>query len=172
MAVPVKRHGYRGMPQQLLDELRVDAAREQQSSTRVPKIVQRHRWQPGGHQQGLEAATVHHVPPRGCSLAKGEYEPVVFPEATQLQPVLVLALTVASEGLYSLFGEHNGSSLANLRGGEARSFLRAGKGAGDAHSAPLKVNVLPSQPQKLAYPQTRRYRHNVEGFEGLLASGG
>ena len=39
MRVAVERHGYGGVPEEVLDQFRVDAASQKQGSARVPEIV-------------------------------------------------------------------------------------------------------------------------------------
>ncbi len=56
MRVAVQGHADRGVPEQVLDELRVRAAREQERGRRVPQVMPAYVRQTGTLQQGLEVA--------------------------------------------------------------------------------------------------------------------
>ncbi len=68
---------------------------------------------------------------------------------------------MASEGFYCLFGKRDRTTLAVLGRGETGAIDCPGKGTGDAYGSRLKVNVFPSQPEKLTYAQPRRHRHST-----------
>jgi hypothetical protein len=52
--VAVEGHGYRGVPEKMLYEFRVDAAPQKQSSARVTKIVPADRGRPARLSSGLK----------------------------------------------------------------------------------------------------------------------
>jgi hypothetical protein len=79
--VAVKGHGYRGVPEKVLYEFRVDAAPQKEGSAGVPEVVEAHGvGETGLLEEGLEVAAVEVVAVDGRADLRGEDQPVVLPE--------------------------------------------------------------------------------------------
>jgi hypothetical protein len=74
--VAVQGHADRGVPEQVLDQLRVSTAREQESSARVPEIVPAYIGHTSTPEQLLEVPVHDVLGAQGSTLARSENEPV------------------------------------------------------------------------------------------------
>jgi hypothetical protein len=75
MRVAIEGHGYRGVPKKMLDQFRVDAAPQKQSSAGVPEIVPADRREARVLEQRLEVAVDYVLGVHRGALARGENEP-------------------------------------------------------------------------------------------------
>src|SRR5918998_1572340 len=116
VAVDVEGEAYVGMPEEVLDELGVDALAQQEGGARVPEVVEAGPCgQAGALQGGLERAgevtTGERRPDRGT-----EDEAVVLPELDVPHPLLQLSPAMLLERRDSPPGEPHLPALAALRG--------------------------------------------------------
>ena len=115
MRVAVQGHADRGMPEQVLNQLRVGTTREQESSARVPQIVPAYLRQSRPPKQRLEVAVDDVLSLLRGALALGEYKAVILPLCAHPKLCLCLALPVASECFYGPLRQIYGTSAGILR---------------------------------------------------------
>jgi hypothetical protein len=72
--VAIKGHGHAGVPEKVLDQLRVDAAPQKQGGARVPEIVPANRGEASAPEERLEVAVDYVLDVQGGAYLCGENE--------------------------------------------------------------------------------------------------
>jgi hypothetical protein len=76
--VAIKSHGYAGVPQEVLDQFRVDATPQKQVGACVPEIVPTNRGETRALEERLEVAVDDVLSVEGSTLTSSENEVRVF----------------------------------------------------------------------------------------------